>query len=97
MQQRLTIVLKTTNWPLSFLKMDWRPGRYHMVEIEVELFASQQQHIMQLYCSKHLNNAFRFFWKATGLAYANPPFSLLAKFLTKIAYEGGRVVMCTPE
>ena len=66
-------------------------------EIQVELFASRQQHIMQLYCSKHLNKAFRFFWKAMGLAYANPPFSLLAKVLTKIAYEGGRVVMCTPD
>ena len=66
-------------------------------EIQVELFASQQQHIMQLYCSKHLNNAFRFFWKAMGLAYANPPLALLAKVLTKIAYEGGRVVMCTPD
>ena len=66
-------------------------------EIQAELFASQQQHIMQLYCSKQLNNAFRFFWKAMGLAYANPPFSLLAKVLTKIAYEGGRVVMCTPD
>ena len=32
-----------------------------------------------------------------GLAYANPPFSLLAKVLTKIAYEGGKVVMCTPD
>ena len=32
-----------------------------------------------------------------GLGYANPPFSLLAKVLTKIAYEGGRVVMCTPD
>ena len=66
-------------------------------EIQVELFASRQQHIMQLYCSKHLNNAFRLFWKAMGLAYANPPFTLLAKVLTKIAYEGGRVVMCTPD
>ena len=66
-------------------------------EIQVELFASQQQHIMQLYCSKHLNNAFCFFWKAMGLAYADPPFSLLAKVLTKIAYEGGRVIMCTPD
>ena len=66
-------------------------------EIQVELFASQQQHIMRLYCSKHLNNAFRFFWKAMGLAYANPPFSLLAKVLTKIAHEGGMVVMCTPD
>ena len=52
---------------------------------------------MELYCSKHLNNAFPFFWKAMGLAYANPPFYLLAKVLSKIAYEGGRVVMCTPD
>ena len=37
-------------------------------EIQVELFASPQQQIMQLCCSKHLNNAFRFFWKAMGLA-----------------------------
>ena len=66
-------------------------------EIQVKLFASRQQHIMQLYCSKILNNAFRFFWKAMGLAYANPPFSLLAKVLTKIAYERGRVVMCIPD
>ena len=66
-------------------------------EIQVELFASQQQHIMQLYCSKYLNNAFPFFLKAMGLAYANPPFCLLAKVLTKMANEGGRVVMCTPD
>ena len=32
-----------------------------------------------------------------GLAYANPPFTLVAKVLTKITYEGGRVVMCTPD
>ena len=44
-------------------------------EIQVELFQSQQQHIMQLYCSKNLDNAFCFFWKAMSLAYANPPFS----------------------
>ena len=29
--------------------------------------------------------------------YATPPFSLLAKVLTKIGYEGGRFVMCTPD
>ena len=66
-------------------------------ESQVELFAGRQQHIMQLYCWKHLNNAVRLFWKAMGLVYAKPPFSLLAKVLTKIAYEGGRVVMCTPD
>ena len=66
-------------------------------EIRVESLTSQQQHIMQLYCSKHLGNAFLFFCKAMGLAYANPPFSLLAKVITKIAYEGGRLVMCFPD
>ena len=84
-------------------KTTYPPENYQLAlqvtldEIQVELFASQQQHIMQLYCSKHMNNAFRFFWKAMGLAYANPPFSLLAKVLTKIAHEGGRFVMCTPD
>ena len=55
----------------------------------MELFASGQQQIMKLYCLKHLKNAFRFFWKAMGLTYAKPPFSLLTRVLTKIAYEGG--------
>ena len=49
-------------------------------EIQVKFFASQRQHIMQLYCSKHLHNAFCFFWKAMGLAYSNPPFSCLRRF-----------------
>ena len=31
-----------------------------------------------------------------GLAYTNPSFSVLAKSLTKIAFEGRRVVLCTP-
>ena len=61
-------------------------------QFQAELFASQQQHIMQLYCSKKLNNALRLFRKAINLVYANPPLSLLATVLTKIAYEGGRVV-----
>ena len=30
-----------------------------------------------------------------GLCYTNPPFSQLAKVLTKIAFEGARVVLCT--
>ena len=65
-------------------------------DIQVESFASQHQHFMQLFCSKDMNDAFCFFWKAMGLAYATPPFCLLAKGLTKIADEAGRVVLCTP-
>ena len=51
---------------------------------------------MQLYCSPHLNNAYHFHWKPMGLWYASPPFSQLARVLTKIALEGARVVLCTP-
>ena len=66
-------------------------------EIQVELFASKEQHLMQLYCSRNLNNAYRFYWKLMGLCYANPPFSQLAKVITKIALEGARVVLCGPD
>ena len=65
-------------------------------EIHVELFPSKEQHMMQLRCARYLNDAYRFYWKSMGLCYANPPFSSLAKVLTKIALEGTRVVLCTP-
>ena len=71
--------------------------RVSLDDIQVDLLASQHQHFMQLFCSKHLNNTLRIFWKVMGLAYANPPLSQLAKVLTKIAHEGGRVVLCTPD
>ena len=35
-------------------------------EIQVELFASKEQHLMQLYCSRNLNNVYRFYWKSMG-------------------------------
>ena len=35
-------------------------------EIQVELFASQQQHIMQLYCSKTIEQCFLFLLESNG-------------------------------
>ena len=66
-------------------------------EVHVELFASKEQHMMQLYCSRYLNNAYCFYWRSMGLCYANPPFFQLAKVLTKTALEGARVILCTPD
>ena len=63
-------------------------------EVQVNLL-SKEEHMMQLYCSRYPKNAYRFYWKSMGLCYANPPFSQLAKVLTKIALEGARVVLCT--
>ena len=66
-------------------------------EVQVELFASKEQRMMQLYCSRYLNNAYRFYYKSMGLCYANPPFPQLANVLTKRALEGARWVLCTPD
>ena len=52
---------------------------------------------MQLYCSRYLKNAYRFDLRSMKLYYANPSFSQLAKLLTKIALEGARVILCTPD
>ena len=52
--------------------------------------------MMQLYCSRYLNNACRFYWRSMRLCYPHPPFSQLAKVLTQIALKGARVVLCTP-
>ena len=60
-------------------------GVVDLNEVQVELFASKEQHMMQLYCSQYLNNADRFYKRLMGLCYANSPFSQLAKVLTKLA------------
>ena len=54
---------RTENYHLArhVLEHGLAPLQVSLAEFQVELFASQQQHIMQLYCSKHMNNAFRFF------------------------------------
>ena len=66
-------------------------------EVQVKLIASKEQHMMQFYCSRYLNNAYRFYWRSKGLCYANPPFSQVTKVLTKNALQGGRVMLCTPD
>ena len=66
-------------------------------EVQVELFASKEQHMMQLYCSQYLRNAYYFYRKSMGLCFANLAFSQLAKVLTKIVLEGARVVLCSPD
>ena len=66
-------------------------------EVAVELFASKKQHMMQLHCSQYLNNAYRFYCRSMGLCNVHPAFSQLAKVLTKVALEGARVILCTPD
>ena len=39
-------------------------------ELQVEVFASKEQHMMQLYCSRYLNNTYHLYWRSMEWCYA---------------------------
>ena len=63
----------------------------------MELFASDKQHVLDLYCSKGKNCSYKSYWPSFGMAYGNPRFSELGKVLTKVALERSRMVLCSPD
>ena len=66
-------------------------------DLNVELFASDKQHVLDLYCSKGKNCCYKLYWPSFGMAYGNPRFSELGKVLTKVALERSRMVLCSPD
>ena len=63
----------------------------------MELFASDKQHVLDLYYSKGKNCCYKFYWPSFGMAYGNPRFSELGRVLTKVAVERSRMVLCSPD
>ena len=43
-------------------------------DLNVEVFASEKQHVLDLYCSKGKNCCYKFYWPSFGMAYGNPSF-----------------------
>ena len=70
---------------------------YSREDLGVELFASDKQHVLDLYCSKGKNCSYKFYWPSFGMAYGNPRFSELGKVLTKVALERSRMVLWSPD
>ena len=70
---------------------------YSREDLSVELFASDKQHVLDLYCSKGKNCSYKFYWPSFGMAYENPRFSKLGKVLTKVALERFCMVLCSPD
>ena len=70
---------------------------YSREDLSVELFASDQQHVLDLYCTKGKNCSYKFYWPSFGMAYGNPRFSELGKVLTKVALERSRIFLCSPD
>ena len=70
---------------------------YSREDLSVELFASDKQHVLDLYCSKGKSCSYKFYWPSFGMAYGNRRFSELGKVLTKVALERSRMVLCSPD
>ena len=60
---------------------------YFPEDLNVELFASERQHVLYLNCSKGKNCCYKFYWPSFGGAYGNPGFSELGNLLTKVAFD----------
>ena len=70
---------------------------YSREDLSVKLFASDKQHVLDLYCSKGKNCSYKFYWPSFGMAYGNPRLSELGKVLTKVALERSHMVLCSPD
>ena len=90
---------KTEDYQLLGEVLDQGPKEsgYSREDLSVELFASDKQHVLDLYCSKGKNCSYKFYWPSFGMAYGNPRFSELGKVLTKAALERSRMVLCSPD
>ena len=70
---------------------------YSREDLNVELFASDKQHVLDLFCSKGKKCCYKFYLPSFGMAYGNPRFSELGKVLTKVALERSRMALCSPD
>ena len=70
---------------------------YSREDLSVELFASDKEHVLDLYCNRGKNCCYKFYWPSFGMAYGNPGFSELGKILTKVALKRSRMVLSSPD
>ena len=70
---------------------------YSRGDLDVELFVSDKQDGLDLYCSNGQNCCHKFDWPSFGMAYGNPRFSELGKVLTKVALERSILALCSPD
>ena len=69
---------------------------YFREDLNVKLFASDKEHVLDLYCSKGKKCCYKFYCPSFGMANGNPRFSELGKVLTRLALERSRMVQCPP-
>ena len=95
----MMVASKTEAYQLlrDVLDQGLKKSGYSREDLNVELFASDKQLILDLYCSKVKNCCYKFHWPSFGMADGNPRFSEPGKVLTKVALEHSRMVLCSPD
>ena len=95
----MMVASKTEDYQLlcDVLDQGLRELGYSREDLNVELFASDKQHVLHLYCSKGKNYCYKFYGPSFGMAYGNPRFSELEEVLTKVALERSRMVLCSAD
>ena len=95
----MMVASKTEDYQLlgDVLNQGLKQLRYSREDLNAEFFASEKQHVLDLYCSKGQNCCYKFFWPSFKVAYGNPRFSELGKVLTKVALERSRMILCSPD
>ena len=95
----MMVASKTEDYQLlgDVLDQGLRELGYSREDLNVELFASNKQHVLDLYWSKGKHCCYKFYRPSFGMAYENPRFSELGKVLIKVALERSCMVLCSPD
>ena len=95
----MMVASKTEDYQLlgDVLDQGLKEFGYSREDLNVELFANDKQHVLDLYCSKGKNCCHKFYWPSFGKAYGTPRFSERGRVLTKVALEHSSMVLCSPD
>ena len=83
----MMVACKTQNSQLLWgvLDIGLKELGYSREDINVQVFANDKQHILDLYCSKGSIYCYQSYWPSFGMAYRNPNITEVGKVLTKVA------------
>ena len=95
----MMVASKTEDYQLLWGVLDQgkKEWRYSREDLNVELFITDKQQVLDLYCSKGQNCCYDFHWPSFEMAYRNSTFSELGNVLTNVAMERSRMVLCSPD
>ena len=95
----MMVASKTEEYQLlgDVLDQGLRELGYSREDRNVELFGSDKQRVLDLYCSKGKNCCYKFYWPSFGMAYGIPRFSEPGKVVTKVALGRTCMVLCSPD